>query len=128
MAVVYHAEHRQSRTPVALKVYAKHALSVVTRRQVDREIAIQGRLAHSNIIKLVRVTSASSCICRPCNASYSSAVIFIKLKQSLEPLQYGAFEDGEHVVLIEEYGAWVSAHCCPHFPDCSSLKLMHQRA
>lgn len=56
MAVVYHAEHRQSRTPVALKVYAKHTLSVVTRRQVDREIAIQGRLTHSNIIKLVRVT------------------------------------------------------------------------
>ena len=55
VAVVYHAEHRQSRTPVALKVYAKHMLSVVTRRQVDREISIQGRLAHTNIVKLVRI-------------------------------------------------------------------------
>ena len=31
-------------------------------------------------------------------------------------LQYGAFEDGDHVVLIEEYGAWVSGRCCPPLP------------
>jgi serine/threonine protein kinase len=52
---VYQAEHRPSKEPVALKVYAKGQLSDITRRQVQREIQIQGRCAHDHIAKLVCV-------------------------------------------------------------------------
>ncbi|CAL8466954.1 g6490 [Coccomyxa elongata] len=51
-STVYQAIHCPSNTTVALKVYAKCTLSVVTRRLVQREIEIQGRLDHEHIAKL----------------------------------------------------------------------------
>ena len=53
-STVYHAVHCSSKTVVALKVYAKCTLTAVTRKQVQREIEIQGRLDHEHIAKLVR--------------------------------------------------------------------------
>lgn len=50
---MYQAIHCPSNTTVALKVYAKCTLSAVTRRLVQREIEIQGRLDHEHIAKLV---------------------------------------------------------------------------
>lgn len=59
-STVYHAVHCSSETVVALKVYAKCTLTAVTRRQVQREIEIQGRLDHEHIAKLVRQRCAES--------------------------------------------------------------------
>lgn len=51
---VYQALHCPSNSVVALKVYAKCMLTAMTRRQVQREIEIQGRLNHEHIAQLVR--------------------------------------------------------------------------
>ncbi|EIE26639.1 Pkinase-domain-containing protein [Coccomyxa subellipsoidea C-169] len=51
-STVYQAVHCSSKTAVALKVYTKCTLTAVTRRQVQREIEIQGRLHHDHIAKL----------------------------------------------------------------------------
>lgn len=47
---VYYSFCRKSCTPVALKMYKKSKLSVLNRRQVEREIAIHSSLNHPHIV------------------------------------------------------------------------------
>mmetsp|Transcript_24590 Transcript_24590/g.61791 ORF Transcript_24590/g.61791 Transcript_24590/m.61791 type:complete len:688 (+) Transcript_24590:629-2692(+) len=49
-SVVHHAVCKHGHLPVALKVYRKAGLTDVTRRQVEREVAIHSKASHPHIV------------------------------------------------------------------------------
>ncbi len=53
LSEVYHAQHIQTGTTVAVKLYAKVSLTHFTRRQIEREVDLQSGLTHPHIVQLV---------------------------------------------------------------------------
>jgi len=60
LSEVYQAQHIHSGTTVAVKLYTKVSLTHFTRRQVEREIALQSGLRHPHIVQLVSSVSDAS--------------------------------------------------------------------